>query len=167
MATYQFLIELIPEIWAKENNYNPKTIYDQSGEYDPMPAWGEYILSKEMDDAISQLLPKSISWSENVLNWGDSKFNDIKVLLSENFTIESIIARIDLRQNCDPYLDKLLEFLKKFQLEIFIPEFRKIIKAEKIQLMNLIEISNAKKFLEDPKSFLKALEENPKKNQKD
>ena len=93
--------------------------------------------------------------------------SNVKVLLSENFTIESIIARIDLRQNCDPYLDKLLEFLKKFQLEIFIPEFRKIIKAEKIQLMNLIEISNAKKFLEDPKSFLKALEENPKKNQKD
>lgn len=160
MATYQFQVELLPKDWAENNifsakqNQNVVEQVDCYKQYDFSIAWSNIIYSDEINKLISSILPKSKSWHENLLTWGDDKKSDIKIWLKDDDTIESITIRIDLRDKNTNLLKGILLFAKKLNCVFFLPEVMQVVDASLEYLYKFIYKSEAAKFTEDPKQYI-------------
>lgn len=163
MATYQFTIELLPETWAKNNNYSAKSLYD-NGQYDSVIAWENQIINTEIDNIISNILPKNNSWSSDLLIWGNEENNDIQIYTSTKGHIESFIVRLDLRRELDDYINKIVSLANELNCIFFVPEFKKIINANKQDLYTYIQRSSAKRFVDNPQKYFNDLPNQNDKN---
>lgn len=158
MATYQVIIEFLPETWANNNNYNPIAFYeDDENIHDSSMAWQGFNYDSEINNDISKILPPGKSWSKKILAWGNSESNDIEIFFNENKKIESFSVRIDLREDFNYLLEKIIELAKKLNCVFFIPEFKKIIKPEYQLTAENIANSYASRFLDDPIKYLNEL----------
>ncbi|MDF2690921.1 MAG: hypothetical protein K0S29_776 [Gammaproteobacteria bacterium] len=154
MATYQFVIQLLPRAWIENKKNSVGSLYDEEGFYDVAVAWEANQKKFDLENIFFWILPKKKSWSKGLWIWGDEEENDIQVSLLENNCIESIRFRLDLRKSVDDLKLKLIEVAIKLDCYLFLPEFKSIIAPEITALNEAIAHSNAARFVNDPKKFL-------------
>jgi hypothetical protein len=152
MATWQFSAVLIPASWAEENSFNSSALYDEEG-YDTESAWKDRQPDSQFKAVLGEILPPSKSWSEDLLTWGNEKEHDIQVWF-ENETIDGIHIRLDLNQNLNEIIIKVVKAAKTLNCALFFPEFRSVVEANEFELKNSIKKSNASKFVTNPQEFL-------------
>jgi len=155
VATWQFTIALIPTLWAEEHGFNCSDLYDVEG-YDTAIAWAENQPTEGFEALLSKILPESKSWSNNLLCWGDEKSNDIQVWHEDN-KVEEIHVRLDLNQNLNEFIGKLVDLANSLNCSFFYPELRYISKASEYEVKTALQKSDALKFVKDPHEFLKGL----------
>lgn len=152
MATYQFLIELIPASWVKKHPQNAiELLFDVDG-YEPSISW-ELLYEPELEILISNILPSKKSWNENLKIWGSEESNDIQVWIEKNI-IQSIRIRFDLRSDIEELKFKIIHLSKKISCDMLAVSEKKIFSPDIELLNNYILNSNAKKFVENPGKFL-------------
>ncbi len=152
MATWQFSVVLIPTSWAEENSYSSSALYDEEG-YDTECAWKDRQPESGFKAMLGEILPPAKSWHEELLTWGNEKEHDIQVCF-ENEKINSIHIRLDLNQNLNEIIVKVVKAAKNLNCSLFFPEFKLIAKANEFELKNAIKLSNAEKFVRNPQEFL-------------
>jgi len=155
MATWQFTISLIPKPWAIENQFNSSSLYDDEG-YDTEIAWETNQPNPEFINLLSELLPPSKSWSNDLLFWGNEKEHDIKVGI-ENKLIEGIHIRLDLNKKLNTLIEKLIQIAKELDCVLFFPELEIVTEANKFELKKALQNSRAASFVKDPSRFLSEL----------
>jgi hypothetical protein len=153
MASYQFVIELIPEQWLHKKSTPIDQLFEQNSHCDPDDcydlsiAWKSHQPTICVNKLLSHILLEKKSWSKNIKVWGDEKSNDIQILLNNN-QIESIKVRLDLRKDIEDLTLKIVDLANQLSCQLFLPQLQKIIPAN-IQLLNKeILQSSAKKFIE-------------------
>ena len=152
MATWQFSIVLLPASWAEENSYDASLLYDEEG-YSTECAWRERQPGSAFIDVLSKILPPSQAWHDDLLTWGKTEEHDIQVWY-EDKEIEGIHIRLDLNQNSNELIAKLIEAAQALKCALFLPEYEKIIEANEFELTKSLKESNAAKFVMNPKEFL-------------
>jgi len=151
MATYQFVLELIPKTWAENKSKNEEMLFDDEF-YDLTEAWKNHRLIIDTD-LFSQILPKGTSWRESLQIWGDEEKSDIQLSINEN-NIESIKIRLNLRDNVEDLKLKVLALANRLGCYLFSPQLRKIIPPDIASLNIAISSSSAARFVVDPVKFL-------------
>ena len=152
MATWQFSVVLIPASWAEEHSYSSSTLYDDDG-YDTECAWEGRQPETGFKELLGEILPPSKSWHADLLAWGNEKEHDIQVWV-ENEIIDGIHIRLDLNQNLNEIIIKVVNAAKSLNCALFFPEFRSVVQANEFELKNAINKSNAAKFVNNPQEFL-------------
>lgn len=155
MATWQFSVVLIPASWAEENSYSSSSLYDEEG-YDTECAWKGRQPESEFKAVLGEILPPSKSWHEELLTWGNEKEHDIQVWY-ENETIDGIHIRLDLNQNLNEIIIKVVKAAHALNCALFFPEFKLVSEANEFEIKNAIKNSNAAKFVSNPQEFLNEL----------
>lgn len=162
MATYQFIIELIPEIWI-ENKKNPVELLFDQDSYDSSVAWKNITLKYELESLLSIILPRGKSWHKDLYVWGNEENSDIQVWLRDG-NINSIMIRLDLRNDIENLKLQIVDLAKRLNCELFFPHSRQIVDPDITLLNKAILNSNAEKFVNDPERFLDELEKNKHQN---
>jgi hypothetical protein len=152
MATWQFSVVLVPTSWAEEHNYCSSALYDEEG-YDTEFAWKGRQPEVGFKALLGEVLPPSKSWHEELLSWGNEKEHDIQVWV-ENEAIDGINFRLDLTQDLNEIIVKVVRAAKSLNCALFFPEFRSVVEANEFELKNAIKKSNAAKFVSNPQEFL-------------
>ena len=155
MATWQFSIVLIPASWAEENSYSSCALYDEEG-YDAESPWKNRQPDAGFKDVLGKVFPPSKSWHDELLTWGNEKEHDIQVWF-ENETIDGIHIRLDLNQELNEIIIKVVEAAKALDCALFFPEFELVAEANEFELRNAIKESNAAKFARNPTEFISEL----------
>ncbi|WP_039033180.1 hypothetical protein [Shewanella sp. ECSMB14102] len=155
MATWQFLVVLIPASWAEENSYSSSALYDEEG-YDTECAWNGRQPESDFKDTLGEVLPPSKSWHEELLTWGNEKEHDIQVWY-ENETIDGIHIRLDLNQNLNEIIIKVVKAAHALNCALFFPELKLVAEANVFEMKNAIKNSNAAKFVSNPQEFINEL----------
>jgi hypothetical protein len=151
MALFQVNIELIPAEWAEENDYSVENLYDDDG-YDTSSAWEKFQLIKDLN--FDDILPKGKSWDKDLQVWGNDKKHDINVWY-ENGNVTSIGFRLDLREDINSLINKLVNVAEEFNCVLFVPGQEIIVKPNMFELKKYILKSDAAKFVKDPVSYFK------------
>jgi len=152
MATWQFSVVFIPSSWAEANSYNSSLLYDEDG-YDTECAWKDKQPDSSFIKVLSEILPASKSWHDDLLTWGDTKEHDIQVWYEEK-KIDGIHIRIDLNKDLNEIIIKVVKAAKTLGCSLFFPEFKKIVEANEFELKSALKKSNAAKFVNNPQEFL-------------
>ncbi len=155
MATWQFSVNLIPKSWAIKNDYDSSLFYSDEG-YDTEVAWVNNQPKPDYINSLSKILPKTKSWSKDLLCWGNEEEHDIQVCY-ENKIIDGIHIRLDLNQQLDNIITKLIQAAKELDCVLFFPELKTIVEANKINLDKALQSSRAALFVNDPHRFLDEL----------
>ncbi|WP_028762910.1 hypothetical protein [Shewanella colwelliana] len=155
MATWQFSVVLIPTSWVKGNSYNSSLLYDEDG-YDAEIAWKDRQPESGFKSFLDDILSPSESWDDDLLIWGNEKGNDIQVWF-ENDEIDGIHIRLDLNQNLNDIIDKIVNAAQSLSCSFFFPEFKSIVDANEFEIKKAIRESNAAKFVLNPQGFLNGL----------
>ena len=158
MAIYQFTIELIPESWSIEHYYNPSVLY-KNQLYDLSTVWQGINLSSNLNNILSEVLPRGDAWHSNLKIWGDAEHNDIQLWMDNSKEkIEAITVRLDLISDFENMLKKIVILAKRLNCTIFLPEFRKIVPPNYILLKQIIQNSRAFKFIKDSTEYLNKID---------
>jgi|688.fasta_scaffold539765_2 hypothetical protein len=153
MAIYQFVIELIPEIWAKNNNYSAELLLG-SEQYDLSIPWNRYKLSDDVISTISRFLPISKSWHQDLLTWGDAQCSDIQ-LWKQNDIVDAITIRLDLRDNkIEELVAKTVSLAIKLKCVLLLPGSKQIISSNYLLLHEAIGKSSAAQYVINPRKYL-------------
>ena len=152
MATWQFLVVLIPATWAEENSYSSSSLYDEEG-YDTEIAWRDWKLDSAFQDVLGDILPPSKSWHKKLLTWGGEKYSDIQVWLKDD-AIDGIHIRLDLNQELNEIIIKVVKAANSLNCALFFPELKLVVEVNEFELKNAINKSNAAKFVHNPQEFL-------------
>lgn len=162
MATYQFIIELIPEKWVKTNSkHNIEILFDTTDLYDLSSAWKDYLLKTDLNSILSNILPRSKARHADVTIWGDDEHSDVQVWL-DNGKIDSIKIRLDLRENIDNLEENIVNLTKRLHCYFFLPTEKKIIKPDINLLNDIISNSNAANFVADPEAYIDEINKDKK-----
>ncbi len=179
MAIWQFPIYFIPKqsLFEKYGCLPPQLEMDKDG-------WSKYLANAafekepESKDAlavqwwlplnidISTLLPilrqfgDLQEWTahlEGLRSFGDSEANDVCVCFRpDTGKVEEFSCRLDLRQVNKDFVGRLLSFAVHYDC-LFMDRIGRIYNPTHESLIRAIELSNTKRFVEDPKQFLKDL----------
>ena len=152
MATWQFSVVLIPISWVEENSYSSSALYDEEGYYTEC-AWKDRQPDSEFKAVLGEILPPSKSWHEELLTWGNDEEHDIQVWV-ENEIIDGIHIRLDLNQNLNELIIKVVKAAKTLNCALFFPELSSVVEANEFELNKAITKSNAAKFVTNPQEFL-------------
>jgi len=152
MATWQFSVVLIPISWVEENSYSSSALYDEEG-YDTECAWKDRQPDSEFKTVLGEILPPSKSWHEELLTWGNDEEHDIQVWV-ENEIIDGIHIRLDLNQNLNELIIKVVKVAKTLNCVLFFPELNSVVEANEFELNKALKKSNAAKFVTNPQEFL-------------
>ncbi len=74
--------------------------------------------------------------------------------LRRNEAIDGINFRLDLTQDLNEIIVKVVRAAKSLNCALFFPEFRSVVEANEFELKNAIKKSNAAKFVSNPQEFL-------------
>ena len=152
MATWQFSVVLIPISWVEENSYSSSALYDEDG-YDTACAWKNRQPCSEFKAVLGEILPPSKSWHEELLAWGNDEEHDIQVWV-ENEVIDGIHIRLDLNQNLNELIIKVVKAAKTLNCALFFPELSSVVEANEFELNKAVKKSNAAKFITNPREFI-------------
>lgn len=89
---------------------------DEEGYFDDELIWKKYKRHYSLFNLISEILRPSVSWSKNILLYGDENSNRFEVLFDQNNIILSVSFRIDFTSNYEIILIRLLDFFKSNDL---------------------------------------------------
>ena len=152
MAIWQFSVVLIPASWAEENSYITSLLYDEEG-FDTECTWQNIQPEPSFRDVLSEVLPASESWHNDLLTWGEIKGHDIQVWHAEG-VIEGIHIRLDLNQKLNEIIVKVVKAAKVLDCALFFPELKEVVEANEFELIKALKRSNAAKFVLNPQDFL-------------
>jgi hypothetical protein len=131
-------------------------LYDGEGYYDTSMAWRENQPSANLIALISQILPPTESWNNEVRIWGDQTKSDIQVSYNGS-TVESVMARIDARDDTLPICSKIVELARALDCCFFLPAARSIIMADVTVLSIAVQNSVTARFAAAPREFIEQL----------
>src|SRR3990167_2345883 len=152
MATYQFVIELIPRAWVDDEKNKIESLY-YNDFYDLSVAWKNYKLTENIEVLISQILPKGESWNKDIQMWGKEEFSDIQLRV-EDGNIDSIKIRLDLRVAVEDLKMKIIDLAKQLDCCLLIPSSMVVLKPKIDALNKAILNSSTARFIDDPEKFL-------------
>jgi hypothetical protein len=137
MATWQFSVVLLPASWAEEHSFNSSLLYDDEG-YDTECTWKDRQPATSFRTVLSEILPASASWHEDLHTWGNEEEHDIQVWY-ENKKIDGIHIRLDLNQELNDIIVKVVKAAKSLDCVFFFPELKEVVKANEFELMNALK----------------------------
>lgn len=114
MALWHIDFFVIPEK-SFDSDINLKLSDD--GFFDDWLFWKKQSVHIDLFDPLSEILPKTKSWSNSIVMFGDENSNRLNVL-HENEVVESVSFRIDFRTDYAGVLNGLLTFFIQNQLII-------------------------------------------------
>ena len=85
---------------------------DDEGYFDDELIWNKYKIHYSMFNLMNEILPLNISWSKNIIMFGDENSNRLEVLFDKNEIILSVSFRIDFKSNYEIILIRLLDFFQ-------------------------------------------------------
>lgn len=156
MAIWQFTVGLIPRTWSEQEANGPEMLYDGEGYNDTSVAWKHNQPGANLNALISQVLPPTESWTDEMRIWGDQTKSDIQVSYDGN-TVESVTARIDTRDDILPMCSKIVELAHALDCCFFLPAARSIIMADVTALGIAVHNSTAGRFSAAPREFIEQL----------
>lgn len=156
MAIWQFTVGLIPRAWSEVEANSPEMLYDGEGYNDTSIAWKKNQPGANLIALISQVLPPTESWTDEMRIWGDQAISDIQVSYDGN-TVESVMARIDTRGDTLPMCSKIVELAHALDCCFFLPAARSIIMADVTALGFAVHNSTAARFSAAPREFIDQL----------
>lgn len=158
MSTWQFSVYLIPYSWAKEHEFDSKSLFDQEG-FTTESVWKSVQLDNDFQERIEKVLPKAKSWSDKLLLWGDPEKNDIQIWFKERIE-EGVLVRIDLRRDQMVFIREIVQLAQDLDCAFFFPELRVISESTETKIVEAIRKSAPFKFVQDPHGFLENLPKN-------
>lgn len=156
MAIWQFTVGLVPRAWAELEGNSPEMLYDSDGCSDMSTAWGGNQPSANLVVLISQVLPPTESWSDQLRIWGDPAKSDIQVFYQGN-NVESVMVRIDTRYDTMYMCSKTVELALALDCRLFIPAARSIVMANVTALSIACHNSEAARFSAAPRAYIERL----------
>jgi len=127
---------------------------------DALLVWDETQISIDSLEKISKVLPPTISWSENIKQFGEIESTCVNLFYSNNGTGNvEISCRLDIRSLSESEFLTIIDFINQNN-GVILYEYE-IYEATVNSLKNIITNSRSFKFCKDPKAFLDSL--SPKK----
>jgi hypothetical protein len=179
MAIWQFHIYFIPKksLLNKYGQVPTQLVIYQEG-------WTDYFQNSNLEEApdfedaltiqwwidlnlnLDNFLPQLKTfgdvqcWTQNadgLMSFGDTETNDISVCFDITTKIvEEVSCRLDLRQLDKSFIDKVLSLATEFDCLLMDRQGR-LYQPSIIALFDIIKLSNANRFVDDPEQFLKDL----------
>lgn len=156
MAIWQFTVDLIPRTWVELEGADPEFLCGDEGFHDTSATWRMNQPSIDLIGLISQVLPPTESWSDEIKIWGDQTRNDIQVSYVGSI-IESVSARIDTRDDTSRICSGIVELARALDCVLFLPSARTIITADIKPLTEALYKSSAARFSAAPRGFIEEL----------
>ena len=155
MAIWQFRLVLIPEESLRVNCGSvPTSIAEDLAE--DFSWWGAVQPPTGFEGQIDGILPKAVSWSDDMKMWGNEHSDTAWVGYDEGGRVEFIEFKIDVR-NCSPDFTKdICRFAEELKCVLLTREYH-LIKPDKVAVNDAINHSVARQFVKDPISTLRGL----------
>jgi hypothetical protein len=155
MATWQYDIHFIPRGIVDEQPDLARALV-ASEELDTSPWWIHYDHVQGLVEALSTLLPATVSWSDSIQMWGTYDGDRIEVSWS-GVRIEDVHVRFDVRQLAESFMQGIVEVAKEFKL-LILTENMHVIEPNYQGLLTSVRASSAAQFVKDPTAFLSGLD---------
>jgi hypothetical protein len=116
MSLNQIGFFVLPKDCLDETSKNNNFELDENGYFDDELIWNKHKIHYSLFNEITEILPLNISWSKNIVLFGDENSNRLEVLFDKNEIILSVSFRLDFASNYEIILIKLLNFFKSNDL---------------------------------------------------
>ncbi|MES2261139.1 MAG: hypothetical protein V4724_21700 [Pseudomonadota bacterium] len=156
MAIWQFAVGLIPREWAELEGNSSEMLYDGDGYNNMSMAWRQNQPTANLIALISQVLPPTKSWSDEMRIWGDQTKSDIQVSYEGN-NVESVMACIDTRYDTVHICSEIVELARVLDCCFFLLATRSIIMVDAMVLSTAVHGSTAARFSAAPREFIEQL----------
>lgn len=105
MALWQIPFIVLPATCLQSQT----TFEKEDDMFDDSPFWQAESIKSEYFDEISRILPRSKSWSDALIMYGDNTSNVFEIFV-ENEIVQSVSFRIDFTSKYEIILRQLIEF---------------------------------------------------------
>ena len=157
MAIWQFKVFLIPQGAIRERfGHMPVTIStDAAQDF----RWWAKRQPQGIEREISELLSETSRWGKDLRIWGDERSDSIVVCYEDDDrkTIIEIEFCIDVRHLSSKFVTSTCELAKRFGCVLVHWQSGRVLMPDVDALLDAINRSRAKKFVEDPAGTLKNL----------
>jgi len=156
MAIWQFVVGLVPAQWSEIKGNGPHQLIDGDGCMDLSVSWRPYQPHAGFISLISEILPESVSWHEDLKLWGDQTQSDIQVFY-EGSKVDSVMVRIDTRTDTARICTSVVKLAQALKCSLYLAEARLIIIPDAYDLSEAIACSTAARFSAGPREFIRRL----------
>ena len=116
MSLNQIGFFVLPKDCLNKTSDNNNFELDENGYFDDELLWNKHQTHYSFFNEIADILPLNISWSKNIVLFGNQNSNRLEVLYDKNGIILSVSFRLDFTSNYEILLIKLLNFFKSNDL---------------------------------------------------
>jgi len=159
MAIWQFRLDFVPEK-AVRSRYSalPATMTENMAE--DFPWWSDIQPPLGFEVWIDAILPQIPSWSESMRIWGNERSDTACVCyVEENKNrVELIEFRVDVQKLSSGFVKQICDLAQRLECVLVTSDHRVLV-PDKSAVLRAIDNSTAKKFLEDPISTLRGLDQ--------
>ena len=137
MAVWQYQFHIVP---ASVHDVDPrKQLISRDGLFDAEALWLERNPEQDLFEEIGAWLPKTKSWSDEVIIFGKVESHCLEVVI-ENGNILDAGFRLDFSQDYDDMLRRMIEFVIRNGLAIISQQW-KILELNLLSIKAVIERS--------------------------
>ena len=115
--------------------------------------WHEDITSKATDVCF---LSRKKGWCNTIIQYGESDKNCIELIINDNYKVEEIGIRLDIRDLNTDMINDIIKYVKELSGKIFYQD--KLYTLDKSTLLSIISKSQAFEFCRNPTEFIRKLE---------
>ena len=157
MAIWQFDIALVPEsaLVADPDLFEHSVTPDG---IDTAAWWSSVSVPSDLELRLGDILPKADSWSDELSVWGAEDGHRIDVCRDVD-VIESLTVRIDAREDTSDFVKAVCAFAQSMQCRFYGFDSHADIEPTPAALLAAIQVSDATKFVRDPRGFLTEIAE--------
>lgn len=159
MAIWQFRLVLIPEeILLSKYDVLPLTIPQDLAE--DFPWWSAFQPPVGFEKSIDMILPPTPSWSTSMRMWGEKHGDEAYVgYVDDSKTkVEDIAFHIDVRTLSRDFVHRICQIAKHLGCVLLSADYE-IFAPDESMVLTAISKSTAKRYLEDPVSTLRGLDQ--------
>jgi hypothetical protein len=159
MAIWQFRVDLIPEKQIRSRYTAMPTTMTESMVED-FPWWIDAQPVRGFEAGIDKILPEAPSWSESMRIWGNERSDTACVCYvdEKKDKVELVEFRIDVRKLSPNLVREICKFAERLECVLVTSDYRVLVPDEST-VLRAIDNSTAKRFLEDPVSTLRGLDQ--------
>lgn len=155
MAIWQFKLRLIPESAVRAKfGIVPISIPQ---ELEDFAWWSDVQPPAGFETSIDAILPRTKSWSKEMLIWGNERSSAALVCYDSNRKIEDVEFRIDVGGLSLTFVRSICGLAKELDC-MLLTGSNHLIASDDRAILAAIRKSTAKKYLDDPVSTLLGLE---------
>ena len=137
MAIWQYRFSVIPKDSVSSDSFKPQ--YDEEGLLEDVVYWLSFHVSAAFFEDFEKILPRSNSWSKDLLLFGSEESNCLEVY-SENEQIVSVSLRVDYSSDYEYFIRVVIEFVYLNSL-LLLDEDNKVVEANYLSIKEIIENS--------------------------